>query len=217
MWKKIWNIKVPNKMKILLWRFAHNCLPSGEQLQRRHVPTRTDCVFCGRAVGVEHALLFCVHARLVWEEIKEVFGLHLCHSSFMSPKQWIFELLGRCLDGDISVITVTLWHIWEARNGARNEPDPPHPKRTVARARAYVDMIFQHLFKPAAASRCESSASGFCWSPSPRGTLLVSSNAAVSSECASRWGWGCKTILASVWRLLPGFCLVSRPQKLPRL
>ena len=65
MWKKIWNIKVPNKMKILVWRFVHNCLPSGEQLQRRQVPTRTDCVFCGRAEGIEHALLFCGHARLV--------------------------------------------------------------------------------------------------------------------------------------------------------
>lgn len=32
LWKKLWAPKEPEKMKIIVWRFAHNCLPSGQQL-----------------------------------------------------------------------------------------------------------------------------------------------------------------------------------------
>jgi hypothetical protein len=37
-WKSIWKVNAPWKMKIHLWRFAHNCLPSEVQLVRRHIP-----------------------------------------------------------------------------------------------------------------------------------------------------------------------------------
>lgn len=33
--KKLWAIKAMGKMKINLWRLAHNCLPSGQQLQQQ--------------------------------------------------------------------------------------------------------------------------------------------------------------------------------------
>jgi hypothetical protein len=48
MWKKLWNIKAPGKMKVTLWRMAHDCLPTGHQLQRRHIPASVSCVFCNR-------------------------------------------------------------------------------------------------------------------------------------------------------------------------
>lgn len=31
-WKKIWAVHAPQKMKIILWRLAHDCLPTGYQL-----------------------------------------------------------------------------------------------------------------------------------------------------------------------------------------
>lgn len=40
-WRKLWKIQCPNRMKIILWRMAHNCLPTGDQLQRRAIPTRS--------------------------------------------------------------------------------------------------------------------------------------------------------------------------------
>jgi hypothetical protein len=46
-WKKLWAIKAPGKMKINLWRFAHDCLPSGSQMVRRHIPASAACGVCG--------------------------------------------------------------------------------------------------------------------------------------------------------------------------
>jgi hypothetical protein len=70
LWKKLWSIKAPGKMKILLWRFAHDCLPSGHQLCRRQIPASDACLFCNREERVEHTLLFCPYAREVWRLVK---------------------------------------------------------------------------------------------------------------------------------------------------
>jgi hypothetical protein len=47
-WKKLWAIQCPNKMKVILWRIAHDCLPTGKQLQVRSIQTRYDCHLCNR-------------------------------------------------------------------------------------------------------------------------------------------------------------------------
>jgi hypothetical protein len=52
-WKKIWAVHAPQKMKIVLWRLAHDCLPTGYQLCRRHIPTSDSCIFCNRMEKVE--------------------------------------------------------------------------------------------------------------------------------------------------------------------
>jgi hypothetical protein len=46
-WKSLWSIKVPPKMKIVLWRLAHNCLPTSQQLKKRNIPAYDLCCHCG--------------------------------------------------------------------------------------------------------------------------------------------------------------------------
>jgi hypothetical protein len=60
LWKAIWKIKAPGKMKIHLWRFAQDCLPTGIQLCKRHVPDIGPCVFYGRAGN-----MLCCRANLL--------------------------------------------------------------------------------------------------------------------------------------------------------
>src|SRR5207247_915809 len=76
-WRTLWSTKAPGKMKITLWRFAHDCLPCGQQLQRRHIPVSSLCVFCNQEEMVEHALLFCQFVYEVWQQVKAHFGVHL--------------------------------------------------------------------------------------------------------------------------------------------
>jgi hypothetical protein len=69
---------------------------------------------------VEHTFLFCDYAADVWEGIKELYGINLCCHFFRAPRQWLFDILMRSTDTQATAITITIWHIWEARNGARN-------------------------------------------------------------------------------------------------
>jgi hypothetical protein len=32
-WKKLWSISAPPKTLIILWRFAHDCFPTGQQMK----------------------------------------------------------------------------------------------------------------------------------------------------------------------------------------
>jgi hypothetical protein len=59
-WKNLWSIKAPPKMKIVLWRFAHNCLPTGQQLRMRKIPADDPCCHCGRDETIEHADLLSI-------------------------------------------------------------------------------------------------------------------------------------------------------------
>jgi hypothetical protein len=61
----------PGKMKIHLWRFAHDFLPSGTQMQHRNIPSSDACIFCGKEERIEHSLLLCPFARHVWQLVKK--------------------------------------------------------------------------------------------------------------------------------------------------
>jgi hypothetical protein len=178
-WKAIWNIKAPGKMKIHIWRFVHDCLPSGVQLVKRHIPADGACVFCGRTESIEHSLLFCQFARTVWREIKQHVPLRLDRKFFASCKQWLFDFFGRSSELQRTALAVGFWHIWEARNESRNSEAKPNPIRTVGKVLAYVDLIRTHLTKPGLLQRCEPSSSASSWVPPPPGTVLVSSDAAI--------------------------------------
>jgi hypothetical protein len=181
-WKALWAIKAPGKMKIVLWRAAHDCLPTGFQLQRRHIPTQDDCIFCGRSERVEHLLLFCPFAQGVWNAVKNFFPMDLCKKQLVNAKQWIFDFLDRGSSLLGTVLAVSIWHIWEARNDARNNDSEMCCRRVADKIKAYVEMIVQNLSKINLAARCDSSGSVLRWSPPPAGFLLINSDAALFSN-----------------------------------
>jgi hypothetical protein len=89
----IWKINAPGKMKIHLWRFAHDCLPTGVQLCRRQIPASDASIFCAREEDVAHAHLQCQFAQEVSRLVKETFKISLKRHDFQSPKIWLFEFL----------------------------------------------------------------------------------------------------------------------------
>jgi hypothetical protein len=82
LWKKLWSIKAPGKMKINLWRFAHDCLPTGVQLCRRHIHASRSCVYCNKDESVDHVFLSCQFAKEVWRVIKPSYDIHLRRKFF---------------------------------------------------------------------------------------------------------------------------------------
>ena len=46
MWKKIWKIRVPERVKMLIWRIATNTIPVKEVLGQRVELDSQECVLC---------------------------------------------------------------------------------------------------------------------------------------------------------------------------
>jgi ribonuclease HI len=176
-------------MKITAWRFAHDCLPSGHQLQVRHVPASSDCFFCGRHESIEHTILMCQFAREVWEVISAEHPIQLQRKFFTSTRTWLMDFLERCSAMDATVMVVTMWHIWDARNKIREGEPLMHPRVVAEKALAYIQMIAMHLYKPTSIHRCETTSSVLRWSPPPEGTVTVNVDAAIFAS-SRRMGMG---------------------------
>ena len=67
LWKKLWKLKVYDRVKMLLWRIASNVLPTKDNLAKKLGITDTDCPLCNEAnETVTHLFFECLVARLIW-------------------------------------------------------------------------------------------------------------------------------------------------------
>lgn len=138
---------------------------------------------------MEHIFLQCQFATEIWSAIKEEYGVRLKYKDFYSTRNWLLQWISKASDLHSTIFTVTVWHIWEARNAVQNGETFLHPNRIVQKIKAYVDLILQHTFKVRTSIRCESSPSARLWTPPPEGLLMLNVDAAVRSD-SGRMGAG---------------------------
>ena len=72
-WRKLWSLKLPSKVKIFLWRCLHNAVPCRCVLANRHIVNSSQCPVCRiQSEDVAHALLKCGRDTEIWTAL----GLH---------------------------------------------------------------------------------------------------------------------------------------------
>ena len=47
-WSAIWQLKVPSKIRLFLWRLARHSIPTADVLHRRHMIEQAACLICGQ-------------------------------------------------------------------------------------------------------------------------------------------------------------------------
>ncbi|KAL0352330.1 UNVERIFIED_CONTAM: hypothetical protein Scaly_1621700 [Sesamum calycinum] len=84
-WRRVWQAKIPNKVKVFVWRACLNALPTGDNLAR-HIPnTSAKCPFCGCSKEDRiHVFVLCPFARQVWG----LSTIPLSLSSLQVPDFW---------------------------------------------------------------------------------------------------------------------------------
>lgn len=116
-WRKLWDIRIPQKVKVFLWRAALGCLPRRHCLQSRGVKCDDRCVFCERSYENDWHLFFgCDETKSVWEEAEL---WHIISANLERAGGFValfFQLLEELLYHQISTFTMTLWGIWKRRN-----------------------------------------------------------------------------------------------------
>jgi hypothetical protein len=137
----------------------------------------------------KHTVLFCPYAAEVWRAVKATFPVHLKRKHFISPKAWVLDFLGRSNDREMITMAVTVWHLWEARNGVQNGEKRKHPNSLAIQIKVYIELILQHLIKTPANHRRETPSTSPQWSPPPEGVVVVNVDAALFSS-SSKMGVG---------------------------
>lgn len=66
-WLKLWSLAIPPKIKNFIWRVLQNCLPTLENLRRKHVEVYPICPVCNSDIeSLEHILFTCAFAQRCW-------------------------------------------------------------------------------------------------------------------------------------------------------
>jgi hypothetical protein len=64
-WLAIWQLRVPPKIRVFLWRLARQSIPTGDVLHRRHMAPQASCLICEAPDSWKHSLLECNMAKCV--------------------------------------------------------------------------------------------------------------------------------------------------------
>jgi hypothetical protein len=67
--KYLWKMKIPLKIKKIMWFLSNKVLLTKDNLAKRQWTGCTKCVFCGEQETVEHLFLTCPFAILIWRTV----------------------------------------------------------------------------------------------------------------------------------------------------
>ena len=105
LWKGIWSLNVPSKVKILVWRAAKNSLPTKQNLVKRKVLTNDCCDHCKmQQEDTLHALYLSPKLEEIW------FSVQAWNQHNLQQKTSFVDLMGCILvenrDPDLFAIVV---------------------------------------------------------------------------------------------------------------
>ncbi|KAF2312615.1 hypothetical protein GH714_035237 [Hevea brasiliensis] len=118
-WNKMWQLKIPPKIKNFIWRLGSDCVPLKSLFLQRHVDIDTLCSMCGLEIeDWRHVFVIGCLARNCWHTVLPQV-LQLSSLSILSQTRavvWLEEIFRALGVEDLMVFCVTLWAIWFARN-----------------------------------------------------------------------------------------------------
>ena len=122
-WRNIWQLRVPNKVKIFLWRACTDALPTKVNLQKRKVVDNSVCNLCQKASeDTFHAVWGCDTVQSVWQPS------FAWLQNQNNQLKTISDLVGIVLSGSarLDVFAMVAWSVWCYRNKIRcNEQTVP--------------------------------------------------------------------------------------------
>ncbi|KAI4344455.1 hypothetical protein L6164_011681 [Bauhinia variegata] len=120
MWKGVWKILAPSKIKIFMWRALHDALPTRAAIAHRLNHEDSCCKSCReKDESTLHMAALCPKEQEVWFISK--LSLRLTYfnaTSFRERWLLVWDLLKRETNSRnfISLALFTLWRIWKKRN-----------------------------------------------------------------------------------------------------
>jgi hypothetical protein len=120
-WKTVWSLNVPAKIKIHLWRSLLGAIPCNGVLANRHMRPSSQCTLCqSDCESIRHAYFLCPRVTEIWrklglwEFISHVCSMELDGGSALEAlfrdKQAAAPMFPEIFRNDI--LAVAVWYIW---------------------------------------------------------------------------------------------------------
>ncbi|GMI80621.1 hypothetical protein like AT3G09510 [Hibiscus trionum] len=149
LFKSIWNVKCPPKVRIQVWRSLCNFFPTKACLYYRRIAQNPTCPVClNEPESREHVFRDCVNASMIWQGMGYNWPSTVLTLSF---KEWLSWLLVSHPMVRHSEILITLWSIWYVRNKKLHEGVNNSYNHTIMFIKAYcreVESLLPRQFSP---------------------------------------------------------------------
>ena len=115
LWKKLWHLSIPPKVRIFAWRMCLNVLPTLVNLQSKGVVNCDICLACGKEPETTfHVFVNCEVAKRVWRCWLE------CPPMMLNANMNIVDIAMEILDygssSELELFFGVAWAIWFNRN-----------------------------------------------------------------------------------------------------
>ena len=176
LWRRLWHLNLPAKIKIFAWRAYVNGLPSKEKMCARGINTAKECPICNKEPeSIHHVLLHCEFAIRVWSFWFEgVQSFQRNHWTF--PDSAIY-ILAHKPSHVLEYFFTVAWAIWYNRNRSIHEGKCSSLSQVWQMARSSFevssDASTTDLSTPRPPLSC-------CWSPPPPGVFKINVDGASS-------------------------------------
>ncbi|KAL8103095.1 hypothetical protein AgCh_027577 [Apium graveolens] len=112
-WQKLWNLKIPPKVKHFLWRASSNCLPTKDLLRQKQVQISAICPICNvHNETTLHSLVLCTFAASTWSRL----NLPLLNGEYNLFPEWLQLAFDQQRMEDVHIIVMVCWMLWKNRN-----------------------------------------------------------------------------------------------------
>ena len=139
-WNDIWRLKVPPKVKNLLWRMYRGCLPTRLRLQDKGVSCPTNCSSCDSDYeDLNHLLFECPFSIQVWNDAgvwNDVQKAAIYTDTVANSIFYILQNLSKDIQQRIAAIC---WSLWKHQNLKIWENVIESSAQVVDRARQLID------------------------------------------------------------------------------
>lgn len=97
MWKSIWQLKVPNVVKVFMWRACHDAFLMKAKLFKKKVVLDSLCLICGlEEQTLAHILWNCPSTRDVWSVCsRKLKKCSVLHAEFISNVKTICNIVSK--------------------------------------------------------------------------------------------------------------------------
>lgn len=114
-WNFLWRAKIPNKVKLNMWRMFHNILPSNVNLHKKKIDVNHMCLICGiKNEDVSHTIFRCRRANELWSVILPQVRL-FDSGGRIKALEILISAVGLSME-DFEMFCMTCWALWSDRN-----------------------------------------------------------------------------------------------------
>ncbi|GMI86859.1 hypothetical protein HRI_002355200 [Hibiscus trionum] len=131
-----WSLPIPTKIRVFFWRFAHNLLPTYQNLISRKIQIHGQCILCHSGLeSVFHMAYECHFIKQVLNAFAIIVPTVTNESSFL---QWLATLFESLSATQKRCMVIIFWAIWSSRNKVIHEGSSQSVSTIVAFAKSYI-------------------------------------------------------------------------------